>query len=48
MLDVAKFLSNKDYFLRLNTIPLAEDAIANDVQCDLKKVLGCRSEGSSE
>ena len=36
MLDVAKFLSNKDFFLRLNTIPLAEDAIANDVEYHLK------------
>ena len=32
MLDVAKCLSNKEFFLRLNTIPLAEDAIANDVE----------------
>ena len=36
MLDVAKCLSNKDFFLRLNTIPLAEDAIANDVEYRLK------------
>ena len=36
MLDVAKFLSNKDFFLRLNTIPLAADAIANDVEYHLK------------
>ena len=35
MLDVAKSLSNKDFFLRLNTIPLAEDAIANDVEYHL-------------
>ena len=36
MLDVAKSVSNKDFFLRLSTIPLAEDAIANDVQYHLK------------
>ena len=36
MLEVAKCLSNKDFFLRLNTIPLAEDVIANDVECPLK------------
>ena len=35
-LDVVKCLSNKDFFLRLNTIPLAEDAIANDVEYHLK------------
>ena len=36
MLDVAKCLSNKEFFLRLNTIPLAEDAIANDPEWHLK------------
>ena len=36
MLDVAKCLSNKDFFLRLNTITLAGDAIANDVEYHLK------------
>ena len=36
MLDVAKCLSNKDVFLRLNTIPLAEGAIVNDVEYHLK------------
>ena len=36
MLDVAKCLSNNDFFLRLNTIPLEEDAIANDVEYHLK------------
>ena len=36
MLNVAKCLSNKNFFLRLNTIPLAEDAIANDVEYHLK------------
>ena len=36
MLDVAKCLSNKGFFLRLNTILLAEDAIANDVEYQLK------------
>ena len=36
MLDVAKCLSNKGFFLRLNTILLAEDAIANDVEYHLK------------
>ena len=36
ILDVAKCFSKKDFFLRLNTIPLAEDAIANDVECHLK------------
>ena len=36
MLDVAKCLSNKEFFLRLNTIPLAEDAIANDAEWHLK------------
>ena len=29
-------LSNKDFFLRLNTIPFAEDAIANDLEYHLK------------
>ena len=32
MLDVAKGLFNTDFFLRLNTISLAEDAIANYVE----------------
>ena len=36
MLDVAKCLFNTDFFLRLNTIPLAEDAIANYVEYHLK------------
>ena len=36
MLNVAKVLSNNDFFLRLNTLPLAEDAIANDVEYHLK------------
>ena len=36
MLDVAKGLFNTDFFLRLNTIPLAEDAIANYVEYHLK------------
>ena len=36
MLDVAKCLSNKDFFLWHNTIPLAEDAIANGVEYHLK------------
>ena len=36
MLDVAKCLSNKDFFIQFNTIPLAEDAIANDVEYHLK------------
>ena len=29
-------LSNKDFFLRLNKIPFAEDAIANDLEYHLK------------
>ena len=36
MLDVANCLFNTDYFLRFNTIPLAEDAIANYVEYHLK------------
>ena len=36
MLDVEKSLSIKDFSLWLNTIPLAEDAIANDVEYHLK------------
>ena len=36
MLDVAKCLSNKDFFLQLNTTLLAEDAIANDAEYHLK------------
>ena len=36
MLDVAKGLFNTDFFLRLNTILLAEDAIANYVEYHLK------------
>ena len=36
ILDVAKSLCNKDFFLRLNAISLAEDAIANDVEYQLK------------
>ena len=36
MLHVAKCLSNKDFSLWLNTILLAEDAIANDVEYHLK------------
>ena len=35
-LDVTKCLFSKYFFLRLNTIPLAEDAIANDVEYHLK------------
>lgn len=31
MHEVAKTLENKEFFLRLNTIPNAEDAVANDV-----------------
>ena len=36
ILDVAKSLSNKDFFLRLNATSLAEDAIANGVEYQLK------------
>ena len=36
ILDVAKCLSNKDFFLQLNTTLLAEDAIANDAEYHLK------------
>ena len=36
MVDVAKCLSSKDFFLQLNVMPLAEDAIANDVGYHLK------------
>ena len=36
MVDVAKRLSSEDFFLRLNIILLAEDAIANDVEYHLK------------
>ena len=32
MFEVAKYLTEKDFFLRLNTIPHAEDAVANDVE----------------
>ena len=35
MLDVVKCLSNKDFFLWLKTIPLAEDALTNDAECHL-------------
>ena len=36
MVDVAKRLSSEDFFLRLNIMLLAEDAIANDVEYHLK------------
>ena len=36
MFEVAKSLTEKDFFLRLNTIPHAEDAVANDVEYHLK------------
>ena len=36
MHEVAKMITNKDFFLRLNTIPNAEDAVANDVVYHLR------------
>ena len=35
MLKIAKKLDDKQFFLRLNSIPNAEDAIANDVKYHL-------------
>ena len=48
MLDVAKCLSNKDFILRLNTIPLAEDAIANDVEYHLKCWVAVQGESQND
>ena len=31
MLQVAKNLSDKSFFIRLNSIPKADDAVANDI-----------------
>ena len=36
MLDVAKALPGKGFFIRLNSIPKAHDAVANDVLYHLK------------
>ena len=36
MYEVAKVLPNKEFFIRLSTIPQAEDAVANDVAYHLK------------
>ena len=33
MLTIAKNLTDRSFFLRLNSIPNASDAVANDVQC---------------
>ena len=48
MLDVAKCLSNKDFILRLNTIPLAEDAIANYVEYHLKCWVAVQGESQND
>ena len=35
MFSVANKISNKDFFLRLNSIPISEDGVANDVRYHL-------------
>lgn len=46
MLEVAKLLPKKSFLLRLNEIPNAEDAVANDVQYHLKCWVGVQREVS--
>ena len=36
MLQVAKDLSDKSFFIRLNSIPKADDAVASDIKYHLK------------
>ena len=46
MLHVAEKLENKSFFLRLNTIPNASDAVANDVKYHLLCWSNCKRNAS--
>ena len=48
MVDVAKRLSSKGFFLRLNRMPLTEDSIANDVEYHLKCWIAVQREDQND